>query len=122
MSLALATGDFAVRPSLAFVGFDHVGEGCQLDLLRAVLGAAHQCVGAIMSKACMRSVTSTRCETASVELASCAVVFFAAVVMARTPVLGLAGTVSDLGGQCLQPSPVSTLSPAFIGVAGDRSR
>src|SRR5262245_22754637 len=31
-------------------------------------------------------------------------------IVARTPVLGLAGTVSDLRWQCLQPSPVSTPS------------
>jgi len=39
MSLALATGDFAVRPALTFVGLDHIGQGRQLGLLWAVLGA-----------------------------------------------------------------------------------
>src|SRR5262245_14680381 len=46
-ALALAAADFAVRPALAFVGLDHIGEGRQLGLLWAVPCAAHQCVGSI---------------------------------------------------------------------------
>jgi len=42
MPLALAARNATQRPSLPFVGLDHVGEGRELGILRAVLGATHQ--------------------------------------------------------------------------------
>ena len=41
-SLALAAWNAAQGPPLTFVGLDHIGEGRQLGLLWAVLGAAHR--------------------------------------------------------------------------------
>src|SRR5262245_26437971 len=79
--LTLSAGNFAFRPPLAFVGLDQVGERRQFGLLRTVLGAAHQCVGAIHEQAMHTVVTLTSCDTAST--APAAVAFFAVIDMAR---------------------------------------
>ena len=54
---AFAAENAALWPPLAFVGLDHFSKGRQLGFLWAVLGAAHQGVGAVHEQA-MRAVSN----------------------------------------------------------------